>query len=103
MLDHLVHSFDLPIGLRSCDQREDLLDLKVVAEFIEFIAVELCTIIEYDRVGDSIPTNDVMIDELLDLCECDGHKHFCFNPFSEVVDSHYCVLYTTTLFGKSAN
>ena len=54
MLDHLVHSFDLPIGLRSCDRREDLLNMEVIAELLEFVAVELCSIIGYDGVGDSI-------------------------------------------------
>ena len=103
MLDRLVHSFDLPIGLRSCDRREDLLDLEVIAELLKFITVELCSIIRYDSVGDSIPADDVLVDELLDLCRHDGRKHFCFNPFSEVVDNHYCILYTTSPFGKSAN
>ena len=45
MLDYLVHSFDLPIGLRPHDRREDFLDLEVIAELLAFIAIELCVII----------------------------------------------------------
>ena len=103
MLDHLVHSFDLSIGLRVCDQQEDLLDLEVIAELLEFVAVELCTIIRYDGVGDSIPANDILVDKFLDLCERDGPKCFYLNSFSEIVDNHYCVLYTSSPFGKSAD
>ena len=54
-------------------------------------------------VGDSVLIDDVLVDELLDLYGCDGHECFCFNPFSEVVDSHCCVLHTAYSFGKSAN
>ena len=54
-------------------------------------------------MGDSIPTDDVLVNELLDLYECDGHEHFCFNPFGEVVDSYYYVLYATSSVGKSTN
>ena len=74
-----------------------------MTELLEFIAVELCTIVGYDGVGDSILADDVLVNELLDLCGRDGRERFCFNPFSEVVDSHYCVLHTTSSFGKSAN
>ena len=95
--------WNLPIGLRSCDRREDVFDLEVVAQLLEFVIVELCFIIGYDGVGDSIPTYNVLVDEFLDLCRCDGRKRLCFNPFNEVVDSHYCVLYITSPFGKSAD
>ena len=96
MLDRLVHSFDLPKGLRSCDQQGDLLNLEVVA-------VELCSIIRYDGVGDSIPADDVLVDQFLDLCGRDRRKRFYFNPFSELVDKHYYVLHTTSPFGKSTD
>ena len=103
MLDHLVHRFDLPIGLRSCDRREYLLDLVVVAEFLEFVVVKMRSIIRYDGVGDSIPVDDVLVDELLDLRRRDRCKRFCFNLFSEVVDSNYHVLHTTSSFEKSVD
>ena len=54
-------------------------------------------------MGDIILIDDVLVDELLDLCGLDGCESFCFNPFSEVVDSHYYVLYTTSSFKKSDN
>ena len=82
---------------------KDFLDLEVITELLEFVIVELCTIIRYDGVEDSISANDVLVDELFDLCERYGCKCFCFNPFIEVVDSHYCILYTTSPFGKSIN
>ena len=72
MLDHLIHSFDLPIGLRQHDRREDLLDLEVVVKLLEFFTVELCTIVGYDGVGDSVLADDVLLDELLDLCGRDA-------------------------------
>ena len=100
MLDHLVHSLDLLIGLRLCDRWEDFLNLEVVTELFEFVTIKLCTIIGYNGVGDSVSVEDIYIDELLDLCGRDGHKRFCFNLFSEVVDSYYRVLYTTYPFGK---
>ena len=78
----------------------NLLGLEVVTELFEFVAVKLCTIIGYNGVGDSILANDVLVEELLDLCGCDGYKYFCFNSFSEVVDNHYCVLYTNSPFRK---
>ena len=76
MLDRLIHSLNLPIGLRSCDQREGFLDLEVIIELLEFIIVDLCTIIRYDGVGDSIPTDDILIDELFDLRGRDRRKCF---------------------------
>ena len=97
MLDRFVHSFDLSISLRSCDRREDLLDLAVGTIFLEFNVVELCSVIIYDGVGESVPVDDVLIDELLDLYGHDGRKHFCFNLFSEVFDRNYCILYTCQL------
>ena len=69
-------------------------------KFLEFVAVKLCSIIGYDNMGDSILADDILVDELLDLYWRDGCKHFCLNLFSEVVDSHYCILYTTSPFGK---
>ena len=92
MLDLLVHGLNLPIGLRSSDQREDLLDLEVVLELLEFFAVELCSIIGYDGVGYSILADNVLVDKLRDHCRHDGCKRFCFNPFSEVVNNAYCTL-----------
>ena len=83
MLDRLVHSFNLAISLRSCDRREYLLDLEVIAELFEFIAVELCSIVGYNGVGDSIPTDDVLVDELFDLCGRDGRKRFLLQYISE--------------------
>ena len=77
--------------------------MEVIVELLEFVAVKLCTIIGYDGVGDSISVDDVLVDGLLDLWGRDGRERFWFNPFSEVVDSHYCVLYTTYSFEKSAN
>ena len=74
MLDRLVHSFDLPIGLRPCNRKENLLDLEVVIELLEFVAVELCTIIRYHGVEDSIPIDNVLVDELLDLCGHNGQS-----------------------------
>ena len=78
----------------------NLLGLEVVTELFEFIAVKLCTIIRYDGAGDFILTEDVLVDELLDLYGCGGRERFYFNPLSEVVNSHYCILYTTSPFGK---
>ena len=52
---------------------------------------------------DSIPANDVLLNELLDLFRHGGHERFYFNPFSEVIESYYCILHTTSSFGKSAN
>ena len=97
MFDRLIHNLNLPIGLRLCDRWKDLLNLEVIIELTEFVAIELCTIIEYDGVGDSISADDVLI------CGRDGCKPFWFNPFSEVVDNHYGVLYTMFSFGKLAD
>ena len=77
--------------------------MEVVAELLEFITVELCSIIELDGVGDSILVDVVLVDELLVLCRRDGHKFFYFNLFSEVVNSHFYVLHTTSSFGKSVD
>ena len=85
------------------DRQKDLLDLEVIAELFEFFTVKLCPIFEYDGVRDSVPVDDVLVNKRLDLYRCDGHECFYFNPFIEVVDSHYCVLHTTSSFGKSAN
>ena len=62
MLDFLIHNFDLPIGLRSCDRREDLFGLEVITELFEFVAVR------HDGVGDFVSVNDVLVNKLLDLC-----------------------------------
>ena len=74
--------------------------MEVIIELLKFIAIELCTTIKYDGVEDSILRDGVFVDELFDLRGRDGCKLFCFNPFSEVVDSYYCVLYTTSPFRK---
>ena len=75
----------------------------MITELLEVIVVELCTVIRYNGVGDSILADDVLVDKLVDLCGRDGHKRFCFNPFSEVVYSHYHLLYTTSPFVNSAD
>ena len=103
MLNRLVHNFDLSISLRLRDRREDLLNLEVVVELLEFIVVELCSIIRYDGMRDSILAYDVLVDELLDLCVRYRRELLCFNPFTEIVDCHYCALYTTSSFGESTD
>ena len=54
-------------------------------------------------MGDSVPADNVLVDELLDLYGLDGHERLCFNPFSLVVDNHYFILHSTSSFGKSIN
>ena len=77
--------------------------MEIVTKLFKLVAVELCTIIRYDSVGDSIPADDIFVDELFDLRGHDGCKRFYFNPFSEVVDIHYGVLYTISPFEKSVD
>ena len=33
-------------------------------------------------VGDFVPVDNVLVDELLNLRRRDGHERLCFNPFS---------------------
>ena len=49
---------------------------------------------------DSVSADNILVNKLLDLSEHDGREHFSFNPFGEVVDSHYNVLNATSAFGK---
>ena len=90
----MVHPNDTP---------KDLLDLQVIEELLEFVAVKLCSIVGYDGVEGSGPSDYVLVNELLNLCGCDERKRFYFNPFREVVNGHYCVLRTTSSFGKLAD
>ena len=47
--------------------------------------------------------DDVFVYEVLYLGRRDGRECFSFNPFGEVVDSHYSVLNMTSPFGELAN
>ena len=84
MLNRLVHSFNLPIGL-------SLLDLEVIIELLEFVIVKLCTIIGYDGLGDSIPTEDVLVYKLLDLYGHDGPKCFHFDSRQPLLCTIHCL------------
>ena len=48
----------------------------------------------------SVSENNVLVDKLLDLRGRDGRESFSFNPFGEIVDSHYSILNATSAFGK---
>ena len=75
--------------------------MEVIAELLEFFIVKLCSVIKYDGVKDSISTDYLLVDKL--FYGRDGCERFYFNPFSEVVENHYYVLYITSSFGESAN
>ena len=77
--------------------------MQVVTELLEFITVELFAIIRYNGIGHPVSADNVFVHELLNLGRRDGHECFGFNPFDEVVDSHYSILNTTSPFEKLAN
>ena len=54
-------------------------------------------------MGDSIPIDDVLINELLNLSKRDGCKHLNLNPLREVVNDYHCILRTSFSFRELTN
>ena len=51
-------------------------------------------------MGYPVLADNDLVDKLIDFSRCDECECFSFNPFGEVVDSHYNVLNATSSFGK---
>ena len=63
-----------------------VLDLKLHAEFRDHSVVEIGTIVCDNPLGDTIPTDKVMLNEPGDNILSNRGKRGCFNPFCEVVN-----------------
>jgi len=59
---------------------------QVAIELSETFIYELAVVVSYDCVGDTIATNDVLPNEVLDLVNCYGGQWFCLDPIREVVN-----------------
>ena len=65
MINYLVDGFNLFVSLRACHRRERLFDLEVVVKLLEFVAIELFVVIQYEGGQYPITTDDVFIYEPL--------------------------------------
>ena len=61
------------------------LNLEFLEEF-QNLSFEVNTVIRYECLGDSIPINDVLPDEVSHLNRRQSFVRSCFDPFSELID-----------------
>ena len=88
LLDVFVRSFDITVHLWPVGRRIVTLNLELLAQYGDHSVVEICTIVSDDTFGDTVPTNEVLLDEAGNHILCDGCEGSCFDPFGKVVNGH---------------
>ena len=63
-----------------------MLNLELLAQGSDHSVVQVCTIIGDNPVRDTIPANQVLLDEAGNHILCNGCKGSCFNPLGKVVN-----------------
>ena len=63
-------------------------NLEQSAEFHDHSIVKIGTIVHDDPFKYSIPTNEVLLDELGDNILGDGSEEGCLNPLGKIINAH---------------
>ena len=63
-----------------------MLDLELRAELSDHCVIEICIVVCDNPLGDAIPTNQVVFDEMGNHIFGDRGERGCFNPFCKVVN-----------------
>ena len=65
-----------------------MLNLDLLAQSGDHGVVQVCTIVSNDPVGDTVPTNQVLLDEAGNYILCNGGEGSSFDPLGEVINGH---------------
>jgi hypothetical protein len=93
----------VPIGLRVVYGCEGDLCSDLMAKILEQYAVEILGIINCDVLGNTITTDDILLEELFDSCGAYVCDRFCLNPLHEVLDCHDSEGVIVLCWGKLAD
>ena len=85
LLEILVKCFDCPIHLWSIRGRIEVFNLPFVAQLVNQLPIEILSIINYQSCWQTITTNQILFNELLNHFLCHMCIRIGFYPFSEVV------------------
>jgi hypothetical protein len=66
-----------------CDLRSDPL-----TEILEHYTVEVLCVVDHNVTGNTVATDDILLEELFDCCRAYVYDRLCFNPLREVHDCH---------------
>ena len=91
VLNDLINSLKLTIGLRMINQTEVFLYAELVTEFPEFLAVELCSIIRHDLMRYIESAYYCLPHEALNLLAGDHGQWFGLCPLRKIVDRNHSV------------
>ena len=80
LFDIFVRSFDNTIHFRPIGRGIVMLNLELFAQSGEHGIVQVYTVVRDNPVGDTIPANEVLLDEAGNHILCDGCEGRCFDP-----------------------
>lgn len=92
MLNHLISSFYLVVGLGMYGCGEIALDSQLKTHLLVLLVVKLSSIISDQHIGYPEAANYVSPDKTASLGLSNYGQRFCLNPLSKVIDSYDGVL-----------
>ena len=76
----LIHDFDITIHLWPVTGRIVMLNLELLTQCSDHSVVDICTIVSDDPFWDTIPANEIFLDETGSNILGNGGEGGCFNP-----------------------
>ena len=65
-----------------------VLDIELHAQYGDHSIVEICTIVRDDSLWDTVPTDEILFDEMGDNILGNGSERSRLNPLREIVNGH---------------
>ena len=65
-----------------------MLNLELLTQGGDYSVVEICTIVSDDPLWDTVPANEILIDETGNNILSNGGKGGCLNPLCKIVNGH---------------
>ena len=65
-----------------------MLDLELLAQGGDHSFVDICTIVSDDPFWDTVPENEILLDEAGNDILGNGGEGGCFNPLCKIVNGH---------------
>ena len=65
-----------------------MLNFELFAQSGDHSVVQVCTIIRNDSVRNTVPANEVLLDEASNHILCNGGEGSCFDPLGQVINGH---------------
>ena len=65
-----------------------MLNFELITQCGDHSVVEICTIVSVDPFRDTVPANEILLDEAGNNVLGNGGEGGCFNPLCKIVNGH---------------